>query len=112
MKNITVEQDYCPKGWRQHIDSLLAWLDFTDQRDKALIVNQIKEKFGHLRFYTERMTEDQEALVTYVEHLCANTCTDCGSMKDVETKNITGWIYTLCEECMNTKIKEKNEQNN
>lgn len=108
MENILVQSNECPIGWKQHIDPLLQWFDFTDHRDKGIVVNQIKEKFGHLRFYKENATDQQNDLITYVEYLCANTCQQCGHYgPDVSTENITGWIYTLCEKCNQKKKDEK-----
>ena len=105
-ESILVEQDYCPKGWRQHVDPLLEYLD---KRKSKMTVLQIKEKFGHLRFYYDKVYPPEDALIDYVEFLCGLTCTDCGSTKDVETKVITGWIYTLCGECMNKKENERKQ---
>jgi hypothetical protein len=62
-------------------------------------LNQIKEKFGGLRFYTGSLTELQGARIRKAEREAKQTCIQCGSKEDVTTKTVGGWIQTLCAEC-------------
>ena len=67
---------------------------------------QVKEKFGGLRFYVNGADETANAYIDFAESLSFRVCEYCGSTKDVsQTK--TGWIKTLCQECMIKPKKEK-----
>ena len=58
-------------------------------------VQQVKEKFGTLRFYCH----DTDAIAKYIrlaERLSSVTCEDCGKPGKA---NQSGWIRTLCDEC-------------
>lgn len=60
-------------------------------------VQQVKEKFGTLRFYCP----GNEIIYTYVrlaEWLSSVTCEDCGKPGKA---NDSGWIHTLCDDCRN-----------
>jgi hypothetical protein len=60
-------------------------------------VQQVKEKFGTLRFYCP----GNDAIGRYVrlaERLSSVTCEDCGNRG---TANDSGWIRTQCDECRN-----------
>ena len=73
-------------------------------------VNQIKEKFGGLRFYADLSTlpmSNQDiafALINQAENLSLKRCEDCGSEDHVSTRPLEGksWIRTLCQQCRNT----------
>ena len=61
----------------------------------GLAVQQVKEKFGTLRFYCSG-GETIYKFISLAERLSAVTCEDCGKQG---TANNSGWISTLCEEC-------------
>lgn len=74
-------------------------------------MNQIKEKFGGLRFYAvidslavagnESVAWD---LIWEAEERSFQICEDCGSEESVTTQPLTGksWIRTLCQVCRHT----------
>ena len=101
-----------PEGWHKHLKPAS---DFFFMSDSQMYINQIKEKFGHLRWYADNVTDKEQTIINYIQWLCGRTCTDCGSMESVVTENMHGWIYTLCNKCM-TEKKEKyfciDEKNN
>lgn len=107
-----VDQNYCPKGWKQHINP---FLDYLNLRESKMEIFQIKEKFGGLRLYYSIATPEEDIpvnyeediLVDYLTYLCRKTCTDCGSTDGVTTENLGTWIYTLCETCNKKKKHEK-----
>ena len=71
--------------------------------DPDIEVEQIKEKFGGLRYYfTSRFAfpsdeNDQiNALVAAAEAKCDVTCEDCGEVGS--RVSISGWLRTLCKQ--------------
>jgi hypothetical protein len=98
-----------PEGWLPIIDKLCvciqSYIDnhvsYTkDGRYKPAQIrcSQMKEKFGGLRFYTDGHDEVIEGMIKMAEHLCDNTCQDCGSEEDLGMT--TGWISVLCRNCV------------
>lgn len=57
-------------------------------------LDQVKEKFGTLRFYYTGGDEYISGLVSMAESMSGVTCEECGSPG--ETKG-QGWLVTLCE---------------
>ena len=57
---------------------------------------QVKEKFGGLRFYTERVPDDYiRGLISMAEAMADVTCEECGA----PGKKVNGgWIVTLCDQ--------------
>lgn len=84
-------------GWLPLIDHLCSFLQFHTDYNKAPQVEavQIKEKFGTLRFYTKEATDEQHAVISFVESLSGKTCEVCGAPGKPQGK---GWIRTLCNE--------------
>lgn len=86
-------------GWSNGINLLF------DAKPDDVVVVQVKEKFGGLRFYTSNSTREYQQLIRYVESLCDMLCENCGKMGH-RTKG--GWIKTLCDDCDTDKNKTKN----
>jgi len=59
-----------------------------------VIVTQVKEKFGSLRFYYEGGDDAISGMVRMAESMSAVMCEECGA--PAETRG-PGWIRTLCE---------------
>lgn len=60
-------------------------------------VDQVKEKFGGLRFYYTGGDDVIHGMVWLAESMSYNTCEICGSTKNIgRTK---GWIKVICEDC-------------
>ena len=73
----------------------------TYEKISQVTVDQVKEKFGSLRFYFSGGDRLIEGMVWLAEHQSYSICEYCGTTKNVgHTK---GWIYTCCEECSKTK---------
>lgn len=60
---------------------------------------QVKEKFGGLRFYMGRMTDEIGALINEAKEEAWRTCEGCG--KPGELCDRSGWLRTTCgdDEC-------------
>lgn len=60
-----------------------------------VVVDQVKEKFGALRFYYTGGDDTIRGMVRMAESMSAVTCEECG--KPGEQRH-GGWIRTLCDE--------------
>ena len=95
------ELDAMPDGWRkafglQMCEELKQELIKINKMDEFRIV-QIKEKFGELRFYTNWVTDEIEAIINKYTKLSKKTCINCGKPATVIT---TGWISPFCNDCI------------
>lgn len=59
-----------------------------------VVVRQVKEKFGTLRFYYDGGDDMIDGMVRMAESMSAVTCEQCGAPG---TTGGRGWITTLCE---------------
>ena len=96
----------CGNGWLPLIHQLSLHLENIVKKEiktfdidgELPFVQQVKEKFGGLRFYISHGTNSMFELIDETEKRCFDLCEICGSINNVETKG-SGWIKTLCEEC-------------
>lgn len=105
----------CDSGWNWILEDLEKKLSYLDPNYS---INQVKEKFGTLRFYFESSTDNSllmeimNDVVRTAETASASTCEICGnsstrSMSDRDVKYDKtvglrvrgGWYKTLCETC-------------
>jgi hypothetical protein len=68
-------------------------------------IDQIKEKYGSLRFYYTGGDDTIFGMVWLAENLSYSICETCGTTKNVG--HTTGWTYTTCKKCF-----DKNERAN
>jgi hypothetical protein len=61
-----------------------------------VIVEQVKEKFGTLRFYYQGGDDYIDGLVAMAESMSGVTCEECGNPGESHSG---GWIRTLCQPC-------------
>lgn len=57
---------------------------------------QVKEKYGTLRFYMSRKTEEISTLIGHAEFLSAKTCESCGA--EGKRRGIS-WFEVRCDKC-------------
>jgi hypothetical protein len=88
-------------GWLPLIDQLVD--DLTALGPFTVI--QIKEKFGGLRFYTNTVTDEQQARITEAENKSTTVCEECGETGDGIT--IGSWMRTLCTPCEETALARR-----
>lgn len=67
-------------------------------KPEQVVLSQVKEKFGTLRFYYNGGHSDDyiNGLVSMAESMSGRMCEDCGN---VGKRNGGGWIRTLCDSC-------------
>lgn len=91
----------CGEGWFGLIQPVLDYIEKynsdKEENDK-ITIDQIKEKWGSLRIYTNFYTEELEKLIEEAELESLKTCELCGSREDIGTKYV-GWQMTLCRNC-------------
>lgn len=61
-----------------------------------MFAEQVKEKFGTLRFYMSDETEEITNLIHEAESASSQTCEDCGAFAKMRG---TAWIETKCDNC-------------
>lgn len=96
----------CNIGWYFIIDNLCNYIqnrinkDSTHNGNKIIqvVATQVKEKFGFLHFYYKGGDKQISGAISFAQNLSYVTCEDCGSMENVT--QTTGWIVTLCKNCM------------
>ena len=92
----------CGDGWYNIINTLCAniqshidWKNKNEVLVPQVTVDQVKEKFGGLRFYYEGGDDVIDGMVRMAEGMSEVTCEVCG--KPGKSRG-NGWIRTLCEE--------------
>lgn len=99
----------CGEGWYNilrilcdKIQSHIDWHNLMHKRApdrfdevEQVVVEQVKEKFGTLRFYYRGGDEYISGLVGMAEEMSAVTCETCGNAGRLRGKF---WFYTACDE--------------
>jgi hypothetical protein len=90
------------KGWYPILDALcgeiqhyLNWRNAKNEEVPQVIVQQIKEKFGGLRFYYDGGDEAVHRMVRMAEVWADHTCEVCGNRGHERSGS---WIKTLCDD--------------
>lgn len=95
------------EGWYPILEALCSMIQShidwkQEQKEKygrgdgcpQVIVEQIKEKFGGLRFYYQGGDDVIDGMVRMAEVWVGRTCEQCGERG---TRRSGGWIRTLCD---------------
>lgn len=109
----------CGDGWYGIIDSLCygiqnhirsreisrSWAERNKREGRAtipisdlieqVVVEQIKEKFGTLRFYYSGGDDTVHGMATMAEIMSSGICEDCGNRAEVRNGS---WVRTLCDQ--------------
>lgn len=111
-------------GWYSLIDSICIFIRNLEENNKdiKIVADQVKEKFGSLRFYyhlegklkprkllKQKIESDLEledrrnviidrldGAIDLAYYLSIRTCEDCGAPATIQTK---GYISNICEDC-------------
>lgn len=92
----------CGDGWFNIIDRLMhniqSHIDWKN-RDSEVVpqvtLDQVKEKFGSLRFYYSGGDDTIRGMVSMAASMSSVTCEVCGSPGKFRGKS---WFYTACDE--------------
>jgi hypothetical protein len=89
-------------GWYPILEALCAniqshidWRNRENEVVPQVVVEQIKEKFGGLRFYYQGGDEQIHGMVRMAEAWAANCCEECCAPG---IRRNGGWIRTLCDQ--------------
>jgi hypothetical protein len=107
----------CGDGWFNILDQLMDniqhHIDWNNQNFEKgykqykqvpqVTLDQVKEKFGTLRFYYTGGDEVIDGMVRMAESMSGVTCESCGNIGE---RRGGGWVHTFCTLC-----EEKREHN-
>lgn len=98
----------CGKGWFSLIEPILQYIQ-SYNKDKSeenkIVVYQIKEKYGTLRFEIGNYPKELDNMVEAAEKASATTCEKCGALGSLRDCN--GWYHTLCDKCLSEKTGKR-----
>ena len=109
-----------PKPWGRYISCQEGWYKILGELDDKLSyldpdyqINQVKEKFGTLRFYFETT---KDSLIRDIMHDCIDaatyastyTCEYCGS--HLGKLQESSWLKTACDTCWSIKQEERKKR--
>ncbi len=90
------------KGWRPLVEQLSqviqSHVDSAQKQGKdcpQVIVEQVKEKFGTLRFYYQGGDDFISGAVWLAESMTGQLCEECGGLGKTRSG---GWVRTLCDQ--------------
>ena len=105
----------CPDAWYDMLDRMCRSLQYDTDTNSypQVIAEQVKEKFGTLRFYYR--TEGGEGNLEYkdgyitgtihtYENMSGDICSDCGINQNISSTK--GWIAYICDECKKKREKD------
>lgn len=110
----------CGDGWFNLIDSLCNKIqkhvdrraaniqDATELENIQVVAQQVKEKFGGLRFYVSGGDDITDALISFAETMSFKICETCGN--SATQKNVGTWIHTSCDPCFEKRAWRQNEE--
>jgi hypothetical protein len=91
----------CGDGWFDLIDELCYTIQsYIDQNNRPnrpipqVVLEQVKSKFGTLRFYTQGGNELIDGMIWFAESMSGRICETCGQPGKQRGR---GWIYTACD---------------
>ena len=84
----------CGDGWYDILDNLCGAIKEHTYDGDDLYVDQIKEKFGRLRFYLSKEDDVIHGMVTLAEYMSGQICETCGNRGETRGGS---WMVTLCD---------------
>jgi hypothetical protein len=89
----------CGPGWYALVAGLARTLERQISRlptrsQREIYAAQVKEKFGHLRFYMSSSTETMDAAISRARERSLHICEDCGRAGKLRKRK---WLATLCD---------------
>ena len=103
----------CGDGWYNILNQLMGniqhhidWKNRNGEVVSQVTLDQVKEKFGTLRFYYTGGDEYIHGLVAMAEAMSGVTCEGCGNVGE---RKGGGWIHTYCKSCEEKRERERAE---
>jgi hypothetical protein len=103
----------CGDGWFNILDQLMGniqhhidWKNGKEEVVAQVTLDQVKEKFGTLRFYYSGGDDAIDGMVRMAESMSGVTCEECSAPAKTHGP---GWIRTICEPCETKRETERAE---
>jgi len=84
----------CGDGWYDILDHLCGAISAYTYDADEVYIDQVKEKFGALRFYLSKEDNVIHGMITLAEHMSAHTCETCGKRGKIRGGS---WLVALCD---------------
>ena len=101
----------CGDGWFNILDQLMGniqhHIDWKNRKEEVVAqvtLDQVKEKFGTLRFYYSGGDDAIDGMVRMAESMSGVTCEECSAPAQTHGP---GWIRTICEPCETKRETER-----
>ena len=101
----------CGDGWFNILDQLMGniqhHIDWKNRKEEVVAqvtLDQVKEKFGTLRFYYSGGDDAIDGMVRMAERMSGVTCEECSAPAQTHGP---GWIRTICEPCETKRETER-----
>ena len=105
----------CGDGWFNILDQLMGniqhHIDWKNKKEEVVVqvtLDQVKEKFGTLRFYYTGGDDIIDGMVRMAESMSGVTCEECSAPAKTHGP---GWICTICESCEEAREQARKKQN-
>jgi len=105
----------CGDGWFNILDQLMGniqhHIDWRNKKGEVVAqvtLDQVKEKFGTLRFYYTGGDDIIDGMVRMAESMSSVTCEECSAPAKTHGP---GWIRTICEPCEEAREQAQKKQN-
>lgn len=96
----------CGDGWFPLLRELSRHIEEYNRKEvgegRHVVVMQVKEKFGGLRFYVNSSTTNIDRLIAEAEDRSFKVCETCGEDGELRKE---GWWKTLCDGCHKKKLE-------
>jgi hypothetical protein len=94
----------CGSGWERLYKPVIEKINQynLEHPDSPIKIEQIKEKWGHLRIYVSNEPDEIYDMILKAEQESQFTCEECGfqhKTKVTTRATRSGWIRTLCNKC-------------
>ena len=104
----------CGDGWFNILDQLMGniqhHIDWKNKKEEVVAqvtLDQVKEKFGTLRFYYTGGDDIIDGMVRMAESMSGVTCEECSAPAKTHGP---GWIRTICEPCEEAREQARNPE--
>ena len=101
----------CGDGWYNILNQLMGniqhhidWKNRNSEVVPQVTLDQVKEKFGTLRFYYTGGDDYISGMVTMAEAMSGVTCEGCGNVGE---RKGGGWVHTYCKPCETKRETER-----
>lgn len=96
-------------GWYKLIDDLCrdiySYYNNNGGVPEYFYVEQIKEKYGSLRFYVTSAPTEVHDMIQVAEDKSYSICMHCG--KPGRYRDDLSWVLTLCDSCLDKYVKRR-----